>query len=231
MTSSRTSPGSPYSGGSSQTPQDLERQRAALYAVRGGKPPQTVDSFFAAHPEIDREKMLRLDGYIDLNERPWHPDPITEALRKDACEGEIQQAIGRGRPLRASCGRANNEPLRVLLVTNIQIEGLPIARRVRWSDLLRNGRVGNKGDEYVWSCIDQFGAAPMSPVAAHELRPDLFTSVAMAKERLAGYANTELVTVKYGTAKQKRWSRALAEHGGEAAAGISLALGCDIILE
>jgi hypothetical protein len=46
-----------------------------------------------------------------------HPDPLAEAVRFAICEGELMQAVGRGRGVR----RRAETPLEVLILTDVPI--------------------------------------------------------------------------------------------------------------
>ena len=103
------------------SPDVFIRQAAALRLARGERqlppPPaglRRAPSGYFYHPDIGKE---------------FHPDPIVEALRWSACEGEIIQAIAR---LRSSV-----QPIRknLLLVTNLSIPGLVPARTIQLSQL------------------------------------------------------------------------------------------------
>ena len=62
----------------------------------------------------------------------YHPDPLTEEIRRNWNEGEILQAIGRGRAIR----RTASNPLDVILLTNVP---LPIEEQhltlTTWKDI------------------------------------------------------------------------------------------------
>jgi|SRR5438093_6363446 len=52
---------------------------------------------------------------------PRHPDPLAEAVRFAVCEGELLQAVGRGRGVR----RSADTPLEVLILTDVPVP-LPV---------------------------------------------------------------------------------------------------------
>jgi hypothetical protein len=52
---------------------------------------------------------------------PRHPDPLAEAVRFAVCEGELLQAVGRGRGVR----RSTDTPLEVLILTDVPVP-LPV---------------------------------------------------------------------------------------------------------
>ncbi len=63
-----------------------------------------------------------------------HPDPFVEAVRFAVCEGELLQAVGRGRGVR----RTPDTQLQVLIVTNVPIP-IPVDKLTRWNDLCATG--------------------------------------------------------------------------------------------
>jgi hypothetical protein len=63
-----------------------------------------------------------------------HPDQFVEAVRFAVCEGEILQAVGRGRGVR----RSTEGPLQVLILTNVPIP-IPIDQITAWIDLCAAG--------------------------------------------------------------------------------------------
>jgi putative DNA primase/helicase len=60
-----------------------------------------------------------------------HPDPLAEAVRFAICEGELLQAVGRGRGVQ----RTAETPLEVLLLTNVPIP-IPIDRLTTYKELV-----------------------------------------------------------------------------------------------
>jgi hypothetical protein len=61
-----------------------------------------------------------------------HPDPLAEAIRFAICEGELVQAVGRGRGVR----RTAETPLEVLVLTDVPIP-LPLNKLTTWKRALR----------------------------------------------------------------------------------------------
>jgi hypothetical protein len=59
-----------------------------------------------------------------------HPDQFVEAVRFASCEGELVQAVGRGRGVQ----RTADMPLDILLLTNVPLP-LPIHKTVDWESL------------------------------------------------------------------------------------------------
>ena len=62
-----------------------------------------------------------------------HPDPLVEAVRFAICEGELLQAVGRGRGVR----RMAESPLEVLILTNVPIP-IPVDEVIAWRGLSDN---------------------------------------------------------------------------------------------
>jgi hypothetical protein len=73
---------------------------------------------------------LMADGQGQRALAPRHPDPLAEAVRFAICEGELLQAVGRGRGVR----RTAEAPLDVWLLTNVPIP-VPIDRLITWKEL------------------------------------------------------------------------------------------------
>ena len=71
-------------------------------------------------------------GRVALASR--HPDPFVEAVRFAICEGEVLQAVGRGRGVR----RSVEMPLEVLILTNVPIP-IPVDQLAAWGDLCITG--------------------------------------------------------------------------------------------
>jgi hypothetical protein len=94
----------------------------------------------------------RAGGFPEAVEVPCHPDRGAEAVRAAACEGELVQAVGRARAVR----RGADAPLRLLVIGNLPIPGLPPDRLVRWSSLVP-GRFDLVGARW--------GVIPLSPAA------------------------------------------------------------------
>jgi len=62
-----------------------------------------------------------------------HPDPLVEAVRFAICEGELVQAVGRGRGVR----RTAEAPLDVLILTNVPLR-IPVDRLIAVGELADN---------------------------------------------------------------------------------------------
>jgi hypothetical protein len=65
---------------------------------------------------------------------PRHPDPFVEAVRFAICEGEVLQAVGRGRGVR----RTTKMPLEVLILTNVPVP-IAVDQLTAWSNLCTTG--------------------------------------------------------------------------------------------
>jgi putative DNA primase/helicase len=70
------------------------------------------------------------DGNTITTEVDRHPDAIAEAIRWQACEGELVQIIGRGRGV----NRTSANPLDVLILTD-KLLPLPVDEAVSWESL------------------------------------------------------------------------------------------------
>lgn len=74
--------------------------------------------------------ILLADGTAASTEADRHPDPLTEAVRWQICEGELIQIIGRGRGV----NRTAENPLEVLILTDRPLP-LPVDEAVSWEAL------------------------------------------------------------------------------------------------
>src|SRR5262249_33218880 len=63
-----------------------------------------------------------------------HPDPVVEAVRFAICEGELVQAVGRGRGVR----RTAETPLAVWILTDVLLP-IPVAALTPWKELCAHG--------------------------------------------------------------------------------------------
>ena len=63
-----------------------------------------------------------------------HADPTAEAIRWSICEGELIQAMGRGRGV----NRTAENPLQIDLLTDVVLP-VTVAELIAWSDLRRPG--------------------------------------------------------------------------------------------
>jgi hypothetical protein len=187
---------------------DLERMRAALYAVRGdqvqgGGKPVTVESWLAMHG-LDTEEHIRPDGYCDRGDNPWHPEPITEALRRNACEHEIIQAVGRVRSI------WREAPADVLLITDIAVEGLPEPDHILpWAQLVRRGITASPLQRYADACAKKCEAErlpaipiPLGVEDMADLAPEIF-STKKAAERAREKHGDKPISIR--TARQSDW--------------------------
>ncbi|MEZ5935847.1 MAG: hypothetical protein R3F54_28840 [Alphaproteobacteria bacterium] len=153
--------------------------KAAAVAAMRGREIETVqtwlDRWQQDHPGKDIRTVKRTDGYVDRNGKAWHPDPIVEAMRWRACEGELIQAMGRARSIRAP------KPVKVLLVTNAVPKGVEINRAISFRELKKGKTFSTAIEEYVHSFADR-GVVPMGPADMARLAPDLFPTVKSAKD-------------------------------------------------
>jgi putative DNA primase/helicase len=92
-------------------PQDVERMAGALT----GLAPETIGDRWYPKAAACRMKRKNGQGVERIRaEADRHPDPTAERIRARICEGEIAQAIGRGRGVR----RGPDDPLEVLVLTD-----------------------------------------------------------------------------------------------------------------
>lgn len=86
---------------------------AKLQIALTGRPPQE-DNESWWYPLIERV-IRRPNGRSRMAMGEHHPDPIAEAIRWNICEGELIQAMGRGRGV----NRTADNPLQIDLLTDI----------------------------------------------------------------------------------------------------------------
>jgi hypothetical protein len=126
-------------------PADVELLAGVLFG-------RVVEPVGARYP-VDLVRLEgRAGGLPEAVEVPCHPDRGAEAVRAAVCEGELVQAVGRARAVR----RGADAPLRLLVIGNTPIPGLPPDRLVRWSGLVP-GRFDLVGARW--------GVIPLSPIA------------------------------------------------------------------
>ena len=106
-------------------PADAEIQAEAIFGCEVKK---LAPERFYPKVEIGR---LMADGTGRRVLAYQHPDPLVEAVRFASCEGELVQAVGRGRGVQRT---AEKPPLDVLLLTNVPLP-LPVHRTVDWESL------------------------------------------------------------------------------------------------
>jgi len=91
-----------------------------------------------------------------------HPDPLVEAVRFAICEGEVLQAVGRGRGVR----RTADTPLDVLILTDLPLP-LPVNVTRNWKDLCdAAGPI---------EVLTQKGVVPLDYAGIAAALPDWFT--------------------------------------------------------
>jgi hypothetical protein len=141
----------------------VEDMTAALF-YRAPEPIQRLEG-----PAYPRE----LRGYRMADESRFgveadvHPDSRVEAVRRQICEAEIVQAVGRGRPARRSAER----PLKVILLTSVPLP-LTVHHLTRKDALLPDPI----------EVLAARGAIPVEPWAdLAEAYPDLFASADAAR--------------------------------------------------
>lgn len=104
-------------------------------------------------------------GWPVENDR--HPDPVAEAVRHQICDGELIQAIGRGRAV----NRSEGWPLQIDILTNVCLP-LIVNQPILWKDA-----APGKVDEMICR-----GLLPKSYSAAAQLYPDLWSSEDAARK-------------------------------------------------
>ena len=96
-----------------------------------------------------------------------HPDSVAEAVRKQICDAELIQAIGRGRGV----NRTSENPLQIDILTNVCLP-LVVHEPIRWKEV-----APGKIDEMI--CM---GLLPGSYVAAALIYPDIWGSEDAARK-------------------------------------------------
>lgn len=112
--------------------------------------------------------IILADGTAATTEADRHPDPLTEAVRWQICEGEIIQIIGRGRGV----NRTAENPLEVLILTDRPLP-LPVDEAVSWEALAPSPTD---------LMLAQAGVALESPTEASPCFPDLWPTPEAAKK-------------------------------------------------
>jgi hypothetical protein len=64
-------------------------------------------------------------------ERNYHNDPLAEALREQMIEGELMQALGRGRGVL----RTKDDPVHVDILTNVPLPGVAVDEFYTWDEI------------------------------------------------------------------------------------------------
>ena len=143
---------------------DVERIAGVLF----GADVEEVEADGEGHVRYPRTRRgIRMrDGRGIVVDGPRHPDPRVEAVRWSICEGQLIQAIGRGRGV----NRTAANPLEIDILTNVC---LPIEVDVvtTWNDI--------QPDAIDVMCA--VGAVPLGYRDMAEAYPDLFPSRDAAK--------------------------------------------------
>jgi hypothetical protein len=108
-----------------------------------------------------------------------HPDPLVEAVRFAVCEGELLQAVGRGRGVR----RTAETPLRVLIVTNVPIP-VAVDQLTAWGDLCAIGP---------FDLLLENGVVPLDHAGIAAALPGQFAGAARVKDWLQYHADARSV--------------------------------------
>jgi putative DNA primase/helicase len=148
-------------------PNPVERLTAALT----GKAPKTLDGWYVRQDIVRRQRCG--NGYkLIQGETEGHPDDIAEQIRRRITEGEIMQAIGRGRGVR----RTESNPLTVFVLGDA---ALPIPVDEFWPDTV----VMQQSQKDLM--LSEGGIAFDSAAAAATAYPKLYKSPKAAEHALA----------------------------------------------
>ncbi len=93
-------------------PRDVEDIAEVVFGVEVQRLP--VGRFY---PKLEVRRLLA-DGTAEVAHAYRHPDPYAEAIRWQACEAELIQAVGRARGIR----RGANEPVDVFIWTDVPLD-------------------------------------------------------------------------------------------------------------
>jgi putative DNA primase/helicase len=121
------------------------------------------------YPEVVRSIRMRGGGRVMVR-GPEHPDPLAEEIRRQTCEAELLQAIGRGRGIRR---RARNV-LEVDLLTNIALSEIEVDEALTWKEMQADDI------DIMWAA----GAVPLGHADMALAYPELFVSAEAARKAL-----------------------------------------------
>ena len=155
-----------------------ERQRACFKDVPGQ---MTMSDWMAeneGHP-------LHPDGYFRNPDTgaSFHPDPLTEAIRWNANEGEILQIIGRLRGVRQKREAA---PVQLLVIGDMFIPDLPEPVQTwDWATVLRWGMEGSAMERYIKDAYAKLDdSAPLGRGSMVKISPSIIPNKMAAKSAL-----------------------------------------------
>ena len=150
---------------------------------------------------------LRLrDGSGYRVERPVHPDPAVEELRRRKTEGEMAQALGRARWSR----RDAKTPLDVWVLSPLPVPGLVVDRVLRWAEV-----AVPRAEVAFWRLGGVLPCRPADLVLTRlwpskaAVREDLKGEVPFRETILKGTSPFKPAQVRYRRVNQRRWSVAL----------------------
>lgn len=91
-------------------PEGVERMAEALTD-------EVIEPVSDWYPRGDIDRLQRIEGGVRLvaGQADMHPDPVAESIRSRIVEGEVMQAIGRGRGVR----RTADNPLDVIVLSDV----------------------------------------------------------------------------------------------------------------
>ena len=144
------------------SPADVEAQAEALTGV-------AIPPLKGWYPRVDATREMA-DGSLVATEADAHPDPIAEAFRRQACEHELMQIIGRPR----GGDRGPSDPVDVLVLTDVPLN-LPVAQLVSAADFEPSP---------VDRMLAEGGVALLNPRDIEIVYPDLWPSRGAAKAAL-----------------------------------------------
>lgn len=146
-------------------PGAVERLAIALTGRQPEQIPMEPGQKWAWYPDAERRIALADGGSVPI-ESEQHPDATAEAIRWRICEGELVQAIGRGRGV----NRTSADPIEVDLLADYCLP-IEVAEVAAWEDIMPDR----------WATTAARGAVLIN--AAHRSRayPDLWETREAAK--------------------------------------------------
>jgi putative DNA primase/helicase len=124
---------------------------------------------------LTRRGIRMRDGRGVAVDGPSHPDPRAEAIRWAICEGELVQAIGRGRGV----NRTEANPLQIDILTNVCVP-IEVDEVTTWKKI-------QPGSAQIMRAR---GAVPLTYADMATAYPDLFPSREAAKKLLGARLKT-----------------------------------------
>jgi len=212
----RTTPVLVVIGQPEPSAQDLERTTAALFWQDHRPIAWLAEGQWQRLPDIHRAVRMR-DGTAPLLPVRHHPDPLADAALTAIREGQLVQALGRGRPT----NRTPDAPLTVLLLSPVVLP-IPVDRLVSWSEIAP-GPI-----ERAWLReAEKGGVLPLAVSWMADQHRDLFGSERTAKRAIAEFEARQkghfsykyligglaLLDAEYRLEGARRWSRALVKPG------------------